>query len=218
MKDIMEILQDHQKILILACDGCVGIYDVGGLKQADILKLELEMAWKAKGSKPPVIETATILRQCDTEIVKDGMSKLIPSYDAILSIACGTGVQTMNHVFPDKPTYPGMDTMFITMEDKKEKTWNEWCSACGNCVLHETGGICPITRCAKSLLNGPCGGQAKGKCEVGGWKKDCAWVLIYERLKERGRLDLYTVFRMPKDFRETQHPRELPMEEEKPSQ
>ncbi|MEM4246498.1 MAG: methylenetetrahydrofolate reductase C-terminal domain-containing protein [Candidatus Bathyarchaeia archaeon] len=215
LEEILKMLQPYRKVLLLACDGCVGIYDVGGLKQAEVLKLELQMAWKAKGLKPAKIETATVLRQCDTQIVKDLLSMTVKPFDAVLSLACGTGVQTMAHVFTEKPALPANDTMFITMEDKGEKVWNEWCSACGSCVLHETDGICPVTRCAKSLLNGPCGGQSGGKCEVGGWKNDCAWVLIYNRLKERGKLDLFTVFRMPKDFRQVQHPRQLPIAEAK---
>jgi len=95
------------------------------------------------------------------------------------------------------------------MHDTKADKFYETCRACGDCLLHETGGICPITRCAKSLLNGPCGGQSKGKCEVGGGKNDCAWVLIYNRLKERNRLDLFTKFRPPRDYRVSEHPREL---------
>jgi methylenetetrahydrofolate reductase (NADPH) len=158
------------------------------------------------------IKTATVLRQCDTAIVKDSVSKDISSTDAVLSMACGSGVQTMSYVFPEKKVFPSSDTMFITMEDKKEEVWNEWCSACANCVLHETGGICPVTRCAKSLLNGPCGGFSKGKCEVGDYVNDCAWSLIFEKLKGNGQLDYFTKIRLPKDYRDTQKPRKLTKE------
>ncbi len=74
------------------------------------------------------------------------------------------------------------------------------CLACGDCILDETGGVCPITRCPKGLLNGPCGGTVKGKCEVGGYEEDCAWTLIYENLKKQGRIELFTKFRPPRDF------------------
>jgi len=212
LKEILKMLEDYKKILILACDGCVGIYDVGGLKQAETLKLELEIAWKAKGMKAANVEVATVLRQCDTEIVKDSVSNLIVPVDAILSLACGAGVQTLAYVFPNKPIYPANDTMFIAMENKKEEVWNEWCAACGNCILHETGGICPIARCAKSLLNGPCGGFSEGKCEVGNWVNDCAWVKIFDRLKHLGRMNDFIKIRLPKDYRDIQNPRKLARE------
>jgi methylenetetrahydrofolate reductase (NADPH) len=212
LKEIFKMLEGHKKILILACDGCVGIYDVGGLKQAETLKLELEIAWKAEGMKAANVEVATILRQCDTEIVKDSVLNLIASVDAVLSLACGAGVQTLAYVFPNKPIYPVNDTMFIAMENKKEEVWNEWCIACGNCILHETGGICPIARCAKSLLNGPCGGFFEGKCEVGNWVNDCAWVKIFDRLKQLGRINDFIKIRLPKDYRDVQNPRKLAKE------
>jgi len=129
--------------------------------------------------------------------------------DVILSMACGVGVQTLAEAFEEKSVIPAHDTMFIGMQDRELGKFRELCSACGDCMLSETGAICPITRCAKALLNGPCGGQAKGKCEVGGWSKDCAWVQIYDRLKQRDQLDLFLEFRMPRDHRISQPPREL---------
>jgi hypothetical protein len=93
--------------------------------------------------------------------------------------------------------------------NREFKIYSELCKACGDCILDETGGICPIARCGKSLLNGPCGGFAKGKCEVGGWVNDCAWVLIFNRLKERDKLDLFLKFRPPRDYKLSQSPRKL---------
>ncbi|MEM2843085.1 MAG: methylenetetrahydrofolate reductase C-terminal domain-containing protein [Candidatus Bathyarchaeia archaeon] len=209
LEEILKMIKPYKKILILACDGCVGIYDVGGLKQAESLKLELELTSKIRGIEITDINVATVLRQCDTEIVKDSLLNLITPVDAILSLACGVGVQTLTHVFPNKPIFPANDTMFIAMENKKEEIWNEWCAACGNCILHETGGICPIARCAKSLLNGPCGGFSEGKCEVGNWVNDCAWVKIFERLKQLGKVNEFIKIRLPKDYREIQNPRKL---------
>ncbi len=151
----------------------------------------------------------SILRQCDRQIAQSSLHPLIEDYNAVVSLACGAGVQTLADLFPEKPIIPANDTMFIGMHDLKKGKFYEMCRACGDCVLFETSGICPITRCAKSLLNGPCGGQADGKCEVGGWKNDCAWVLIYNRLKEREKLDLFKKFRIPRDYRISEHPREL---------
>ena len=213
ISEILSMVEGHKNVLLLACDGCVGIYDVGGLKQAEALKLELELAFRSKGKEPPNFTTATVLRQCDTEILKDSISEHVAKIDAVLSLACGVGVQTVAHVFSEAHVYPANNTAFLAMEDKKEGMLREWCMACGNCVLHLTGGICPIARCAKSLLNGPCGGFYQGKCEVDGRTRDCAWVLIFNKLKERGKLDLFTAIRLPKDYRDVKNPRELKREE-----
>ena len=104
---------------------------------------------------------------------------------------------------------PAHNTLFIGMQDRELGKFYEVCSACGECILSETGSICPITRCAKGLLNGPCGGQSKGKCEVGSWVKDCAWILIYNRLNQSSRLGFFTEFRKPRDYRISEPPREL---------
>ena len=113
----------------------------------------------------------------------------------------------MAAVFSDKPVFPALNTMFMGAQDREGAELYELCSGCGDCVLHLTGGICPITRCAKGLLNGPCGGAVDGKCEVGGYTNDCAWVLIYKKLKSLNRLDLYETFRPPRDRRPSIGPR-----------
>lgn len=129
--------------------------------------------------------------------------------DAILVMACGFGVQRAGS-FTDKPVYPALDTLFIGLEESPGY-FMETCSQCGECVLGETAGICPITACAKGLLNGPCGGNKDGKCEVDA-EKDCAWILIYERLKALGRLDLMRKCQPPKDFQRAQRPRKALVE------
>lgn len=207
IEELLQAIGDSEKILIVGCDGCAAIHQGGGIKQAETLAGLLEIAKKTKGARVKT-GTFTVLRQCDVEIVRKNMSKIVEEYDAIISLACGAGVQTVAEIFPDKLVIPGNNTMFIGKQDFEAQKLSELCSACGDCILHETGGICPITRCAKGLLNGPCGGQADGKCEVGGWKNDCAWVLIYKRLKARGRLDLFLKFRPPRDYRASQSPRE----------
>ncbi|HEY4675154.1 MAG TPA: methylenetetrahydrofolate reductase C-terminal domain-containing protein, partial [Candidatus Bathyarchaeia archaeon] len=176
LEEILRMVENSRSLLILGCDGCAGIIEVGGERQAEVLKALLELQRK-KGGKPRKIKATSILRQCDRHIVASSLGSL-KAYDAVVSLACGVGVQTLAALYPDKLIIPANDTMFLGMHDMKEGKFYEMCRACGDCILFETGGICPITRCAKSLLNGPCGGQSKGKCEVGGWKKDCAWVLI----------------------------------------
>ncbi len=208
-EEIFENTEKLQNLLVVGCDGCAAIIQVGGEKQAEILKTLLEMHRKIKGANESRIKAISILRQCDRQIAASSLRPLVEDYDALISLACGVGVQTLASLYPEKLVIPANDTKFLGMHDTKEGKFYEMCRACGDCILYETGGICPITRCAKSLLNGPCGGQAKGKCEVGGWKKDCAWVLIYNRLKERNRLDQFTKFRIPRDYRISEHPREI---------
>jgi methylenetetrahydrofolate reductase (NADPH) len=209
---IFEMTSNFKNLLIVGCDGCAAIVQVGGEKQAEILKTLLGMHRKLVGGGSSKTKAISILRQCDREIALSSLHPVIEDYDAVVSLACGVGVQTLADLFPGKVIIPANDTMFMGMHDTKEGKFYEMCRACGDCLLFETGGICPITRCAKSLLNGPCGGQASGKCEVGGWKNDCAWILIYNRLKERNRLDLFRKFRIPRDYRISEHPRELPGE------
>lgn len=209
LEEIFRMTEEFQKLLVTGCDGCAAIIQAGGEKQAEILKTLLEMHRKLGGFNSSKIKATSILRQCDKQIVATSLDPLIDDYDVIISQACGVGVQTLADLYPDKLVIPANNTMFLGMHDTKQGSFYELCRACGDCILFETSGICPITRCAKSLLNGPCGGQAKGKCEVGGWKKDCAWVLIYNRLKERNKLDLFTKFRIPRDYRISEHPREI---------
>jgi hypothetical protein len=213
LKDIFEMIQGFRSLLIVGCDGCASIIQVGGLRQAEILKSLLEMEKKVKGEKVPEVKAISILRQCDRQIAATALNPLVKDYDAVVCLGCGVGVQTLAELYGEEPIIPANDTKFLGMHDTKAEKFYEVCRACGDCILFETGGICPLTRCAKSLLNGPCGGQASGKCEVGGWKNDCAWILIYNRLKDRNRLDLFTKFRSPRDYRISEHPRELGGEE-----
>jgi len=209
LEKIFEMTEEFKRLLIVGCDGCAAIVQAGGEKQAEVLKTLLEMHRKLRGGNGSKTKAISILRQCDRQIAASSLHPLVEDYDAVVSLACGVGVQTIAGLFPNKIIIPANDTMFIGMHDTKEGKFYEMCRACGDCILFETGGICPITRCAKGLLNGPCGGQSKGKCEVGGWKNDCAWVLIYNRLKERNRLDLFKKFRIPRDYRVSEHPRKL---------
>jgi methylenetetrahydrofolate reductase (NADPH) len=209
LEAILEMTSSFHSFLLAGCSGCSAITGVGGKKQADSLKAQLEALRKPGSGR---IESVSVLRQCDRRIAESSLDQLISHYDAVLSLACGVGVQTIADLYPNRPVMPATDTMFLGMHDASEGKFYERCRACGDCILFETGSICPITRCAKSLLNGPCGGQVGGKCEAGGWKKDCAWVLIYRRLKDRNQLNLFTKFRLPRDCRVSEPPRELGVE------
>jgi hypothetical protein len=142
------------------------------------------MARKKMGKGIEVLET-TPARQCEPEFALE-LSDTIEKVEAVVSIACGVGVQTLVRHFPKTPIFPGVNTTFMG-ETVTHGVWEERCQACGNCILETTGGICPISRCAKQLFNGPCGGSSKGKCEIKR-EADCAWQLIYDRLKTLGQL------------------------------
>jgi hypothetical protein len=161
------------------------VCSAGGEKEVGILASALTMARQNEG-KEIEIKEVTLERQCDPEYLEQ-IRGFVDDYEAILSIACGAGVQFLAETYRKTPIYPGINTNFIGVT-QEQGVWTERCQACGDCKLHLTGGICPITRCAKSLLNGPCGGSSDGKCEVDP-ETDCGWQMIYDRLKELGKLD-----------------------------
>ncbi len=208
LEEILHLLAPHKRILVVGCDGCTT--PPRGLREAKTFAMLVEMGGKLQ-NKEFVCKPTTMGKQCDNYEVNAALGQQLQDVDAVLSMSCGVGVQTLAEVFPNTPVYPAQDTVFLGSQDRENGAMHEKCRACGECLLGETGGICPITRCAKSLLNGPCGGQVKGKCEAGGWKNDCAWVLIYNRLKEKDRLDLFRKFRVPHDYRISEHPRNLDM-------
>ncbi|MEW6026023.1 MAG: methylenetetrahydrofolate reductase C-terminal domain-containing protein [Planctomycetota bacterium] len=195
--EIKEMLKPYNKILVLGCGSCVAVCMAGGEKEAGLLQTELQMAFQMAGETKQ-IDTITILRQCDREYIEEVKDKLL-QYDAILSIACGVGVQFTAEVMEGgKVLLPGLNTTFMGATISPG-TWMERCLGCGDCILDETGGVCPITMCSKSLMNGPCGGHEKGKCEVER-TRDCGWVLIYKRLEKLGKLDLLKEIKLPKNY------------------
>lgn len=205
--DIAESLEGFKNVLIAGCNGCVGIHQQGGERQAEELAMLLKMNERLGDKSGKEIETkvTTVLRQCDKQIVKDALTPLVKDADAILSMACGAGVQVVAEAF-DVPALPAHNTSFIGVQERESDTFYERCIACGNCILHMTGGICPVARCPKSHMNGPCGGLYNGKCETDK-NRDCAWILIYNRLKDLGELDRLKTINEPKDFSKKAHPR-----------
>jgi len=119
-------------------------------------------------------------------------------------------VQFLAEMLESLPVVPALNTRFIGVTEA-EGVWSERCRACGNCKLDRFGGICPVTICAKGLLNGPCGGSTLGKCEAGN-DKDCAWELISRRLRQQGRLDNLRLFVTPLDYALRAHPVRLTKE------
>jgi ferredoxin len=182
--ELISYLEPYNKILLSGCGACVTVCQSGGEKEVALLASCLKMARNNAGKNLEIIEI-TPARQCEPEFALE-LAEIIPGVDAVLSLSCGVGVQTLARNFTNTVIIPGVNTVFMG-ETIAHGIWEERCQACGNCLLEKTGGVCPIARCAKQLLNGPCGGSSQGKCEI---KRDtdCAWQLIYDRLKSLGQL------------------------------
>ena len=185
IEEIVELLEGCSTALIAGCATCVADCMAGGEREVGILASALRIAFKQKGSGSEILE-ATVERQCEAEFIEN-IAEQVAKADIVLSTACGIGVQAMAKRYYDKPIYPGVNTNFLGLREE-DGLWTERCGACGDCTLHLTGGVCPVARCSKSLLNGPCGGSTEGKCEISN-EVDCGWQLIIDRLKSLGQLD-----------------------------
>jgi len=201
--EILASLRGDETIFIAGCADCAAACKVGGEEELDRMEQRLTEAGKAVTGKY-VFDTA-----CLSGAVRDGCKAhqdAIDAADSILVLACGTGVQCIGDRLETKQVHPGAESLFVG-ETRALGRYEEKCSVCNDCLLEMTDGICPVTRCSKGLLNGPCGGySADGKCEVDP-DKDCAWLLIYKRLEERGHLDKVAAIQPPHDHSGHQHPR-----------
>lgn len=202
IQEICERLRGHKNVLVAGCATCVAECAAGGEREVEMLAPLLKMAMQVKGN-PIHVYTKTLERQCEWEFVEE-LDALIPKVDAIVSIACGIGIQALASRFSQVGVYPGVNTTSLSIREAPG-LWEVRCEACGDCVLGETYGICPVARCAKSLMNGPCGGTRKdGKCEVNE-EMDCVWKLIVEKAGEIGRLDDLRKIRRAKDWSNSRH-------------
>jgi len=201
LAEIKEMVRPYKKILVAGCETCTAESMSGGRKQVAELAAALEMAFRLEGQKLEVLEIS-VDRQCIHEFLLDVIDQA-EGVEAVVSIACGAGIQSIAERLPGKPVYPGLNTLFIG-ETSAAGLWQERCQGCGDCVLGITGGLCPVTRCAKGILNGPCGGSQGGKCEVSATLKcdvPCVWAMIYDRLSQLGNLQSLMEYRPPKDWR-----------------
>lgn len=205
--EILDSLKGYTKIFLVGCGECATTSKTGG--KDELAKMQTELKKQGKIVLGSCIPDAP----CVAAQVKTEMAKNIPALrqaEAILVLACGLGVQSVRD--NDRlglVVSPGCNTLFGAVVDAQGNFY-EKCSLCGECVLDVTGGICPITLCPKSLLNGPCGGMDKGKCEVDK-DKDCAWVLIYKELEKRKKLAALKEIQEPKDFKKTTKPHKVIM-------
>jgi hypothetical protein len=202
LDEIFNSIAPYSRVLIAGCDGCT--QPPRGLREAEELARLLELGARSKGKKLD-FKVTTHPKQCDSYLVLDNLRPQAEGVQAILSLACGVGVQTATGVLPGLVVLPAQNTVFMGMEAREAGTFEESCAACGDCILALTGGICPVARCAKGLLNGACGGSSNDKCEQDP-QKDCAWCLIYKRLRGLERLDVLREFRPPRNFRAVARP------------
>ena len=197
MEELIECLQPYHRILLVGCNECVTVCSAGGRKEVGILSSALQMAFMKEG-KTLEVKEITLERQCDPEYIEELVTH-IDQAEVVMSMACGCGVQEIARRFKTKPVFPAVNTTFMGASER-QGVWAERCQGCGECVLGLTGGVCPIARCSKRLLNGPCGGSTNGKCEVDP-DMDCAWQLIWDRLKALGIEDRYEENIAAKDWR-----------------
>ena len=182
MEELIQCVKPYRSILLAGCNECVTVCAAGGRKEVGVLASALKMHFM-KAGQPMEIQEITLERQCDPEYMEE-LVPLIDQVDAVLSMACGCGVQEVARRFHKKPVFPAVNTKFMGASEH-QGVWAERCQGCGDCVLGSTGGVCPVARCSKQLFNGPCGGSTNGKCEVDA-NMDCAWQLIWDRLKALG--------------------------------
>ena len=194
LEEILKMLEPFSKVFIIGCGTCSTVCQTGGEEQVE------QMAETLKKEGKEVTGSVVVEAPCDARLLRRDtrkMKKAIEESEALLCMTCGAGVQDIvQHL--KKISVPALNTKFLGQIERIGEFY-ERCRACGECILYETGGICPVVRCPKGMMNGPCGGMFEGKCEVGGYQRDCAWVLIYNRLKELGMLDLYKSYKPPRD-------------------
>ncbi len=197
LEEILEMIKDADKIMLVGCKGCVTVCNVGGTKEVGILASTLKIARQKEG-RPLEVDEKTLERQCDPEYVEQ-LRKSVDQYDAVISMACGVGPQFLSEAYPQQRFLPAVNTTFFGGA-VQHGIWSERCAGCGTCVIHFFDGLCPVARCSKSLLHGPCGGSSGGKCEISK-EVDCVWDMIVRKKTEQGRLADLAVLRPAKDWR-----------------
>jgi hypothetical protein len=200
MEEIREMIAPYKRILTLGCASCVAECAAGGEKETGMLAAALRLANKRE-KKDVVVEEKTLDRQCVKDFVIQ-LDEIIEPYDAVLSLACGAGVQAVAEMYPEIPVIPALNTEFLG-ETREQGLWVENCLGCGDCMLYDFGGVCPLARCSKQLFNGPCGGSQNGQCEIDP-DVPCAWQLIVERLTAFDALERLERIYPPKNWAKKQ--------------
>ena len=210
-EEIITILGGKKRIFIIGCGLCATLCQSGGEEQVNEMKERLIAGGKEITGHIVIEAVCHILNSKKALAVHKAVLK---ETDVILVMACGAGIQTVSEL-KKIPVVAALDTLFLG-NIKRFGQFEERCSLCGECILNKTGGICPVTSCAKGLLNGPCGGMHDGKCEIDP-ERDCAWVKIYDRLEELGDLEKIEEIFAPKDYSKAIKPKTLILEKGKKS-
>ncbi len=197
LDELKSLIGSSEKVLVVGCGTCVTVCFAGGAREAAITSASLRMASKLDHQEKTVRDV-TVQRQCEWEYL-DQIAEEVKEADVVLSLGCGIGVQAIAEHYPNTWVVPGLNTSFLGLPTE-QGVWEERCAACGDCILGLTGGICPIARCSKSLLNGPCGGSEAGHCEIDP-DIPCAWQLIYDRLSSMGKLNVILDLQPPKNWK-----------------
>jgi len=199
LSEIEKVLERDSRVFLVGCGTCATMCRTGGKDELlDMQRRLVDLGKTVTGS----VVIPTVCDALDQQALAEN-AKAVEAADCILVMACAYGVQTLA-VYTAKPVYPALDTLFMGQE-MSPGVFSGVCVQCGECVLAWTGGICPLTACPKGLLNGPCGGAKDGKCEVSN-AKDCAWLLIYERLRQHGKLENMVKRRPLRDFNASTKP------------
>ena len=196
LDEIKTMLKGCKKVLAVGCGTCVTVCFSGGRREVGILSASLRMSTGLDGNAITVDESM-VQRQCEEEFIAP-LQQELEGYDAVLSLGCGVGVQSLAQQFPGQKVLPALNTKFMGYPSG-HGVWEERCQGCGDCVLHITGGICPVSRCAKQLFNGPCGGSQGGLCEVDP-DTECAWHTICEKQLEMGLFEEMMEIQPAKDW------------------
>ncbi|MDR1578693.1 MAG: methylenetetrahydrofolate reductase C-terminal domain-containing protein [Deltaproteobacteria bacterium] len=210
--ELKTFIDGKKKALLVGCRGCVTVCNAGGTKEVEILAALLRLDAQKDG-KELTIDEFTLERQCDPEYVDELADLVAKGYDAILSMACSVGPQFLSRRYPKEKVYPALNTCFIGGA-LAHGVWAEHCQACGNCIIHNFGGMCPVSRCSKSIMNGPCGGSSNGVCEISK-EVECVWHLIATKYMDEGRLAEFAPIQPIKDWSKSRDggPRKIVREE-----
>jgi ferredoxin len=210
-EEVINVLKENdvKKIVLVSCGVCAALCQTGGTEGLE----EWNNILEKEGFE--IVTGIVVEDVCDNRVMKKDFRKIdedLKKADTIVTLSCGLGVQSiitvLENKYPEKMVFVTNNTQFMG-ETERIGRFRMRCIGCGDCLLNETGGICPLTTCAKALMNGPCGGMVDGKCEVGNYERDCGWVLIYKRLKALGKLDLFSKLRDARDWSDSGHQREV---------
>ncbi|MDM8542712.1 methylenetetrahydrofolate reductase C-terminal domain-containing protein [Desulfococcaceae bacterium HSG9] len=217
VEEIVKHIKPGEKVFVVGCNNCAWKCHSGGEDETKAMSERLEKRGiEISGYTVPGPQGMSLCKlDHTTKVLKTEYDEQLKNTDSFLVLGCGQGVHTVIDATDGGMVHPGCDTIFGG-ETVSESEINEYCSLCGECIIEFTGGLCPLTLCAKSLLNGPCGGAENGKCEVDA-DRNCGWIMIYDRLMKLGRLDLIESYQKPKNHAKWSRPRSLKVSHHKAS-